>query len=33
VKLVIHPGVQPIPKWHLGAGESCWIFADEIIIK
>lgn len=33
VKLVIHPGVNPIPKWHLGAGDTCWIFADEIIIK
>jgi hypothetical protein len=33
VKFVIHPGVQPIPQWHEGAGETCWIFADEIIIR
>jgi predicted alpha-1,2-mannosidase len=33
VKLKIHPGVEPIPSWHLGSGETCWIFADEIIIK
>lgn len=33
IKLKLHPGVDPIPTWHLGAGESCWIFADEIIIR
>ncbi|MFM9986875.1 MAG: GH92 family glycosyl hydrolase, partial [Flavobacteriales bacterium] len=33
VKVVAHPAFQSIPAWHLGAGDTCWIFADEIIIR
>ncbi len=32
VKVVAYPLIE-IPEWHLGAGESGWIFADEFIIK
>lgn len=33
VKLIARPAFQYIPTWHLGAGGTPWIFADEIIIR
>jgi len=33
VKFTIHPAFTSIPSWHLGAGDKCWIFADELIVK
>jgi predicted alpha-1,2-mannosidase len=33
VKIIAKPAFEKIPDWHLGSGNTPWIFADEIIIK
>jgi hypothetical protein len=33
VKIIAQPAFEKIPEWHLGAGGTPWIFADEIIVK
>lgn len=33
VKITLHKAFAQIPEWHLGAGETPWIFADEIEVK
>jgi predicted alpha-1,2-mannosidase len=33
VKVIAKPAFEKIPSWHLGAGGTPWIFADEVIIQ
>lgn len=32
VKVIAH-NLKTCPRWHIGAGNNCWIFCDEIIVR
>jgi hypothetical protein len=30
---VVASNTEPLPEWHPGAGETGWIFVDEIVVE